>query len=156
MNYKKIKKSELNLIDKQLVDAASEATLLSYSPYSKLNVGSALLLSNNEIVKGANIENASYPLSMCAERTALYNAKLNYNSESIIKIAITAKNQDENINSYISPCGACRQVLLEQESNQKNKFEVFLTSEDIDFVIQLNSWGEFLPLNFDKNILIKD
>lgn len=155
MNYRKIKKLDLNEQDKRLISSASEATELSYSPYSKFKVGSALLLSNNEIIKGANIENASYPLSMCAERTALYNSKLNHPSESIIKIAVTAIGELE-INNFVSPCGACRQVLLEQENNQDEKIEVLLTSETIDYVIKLDSWGEFLPLSFDKNFLIKD
>ena len=95
MNHKKIAKSELSNADKILLEAASEATKLSYSPYSNFKVGSALLLSNNEIIKGANIENASYPLSMCAERTALYNAKMNHQSESVVKIAVTAKGEKE-------------------------------------------------------------
>ena len=155
MNHEKIAKSDLSTADKMLVETASEATKLSYSPYSKFKVGSALLLSNNEIIKGANIENASYPLSMCAERTALYTAKMNHQLESVVKIAVTAKGEKE-IENFVSPCGACRQVLFEQEQNQNNKIEVFLTSENIDYVVKIDSWGDFLPLSFDKNFLIKE
>ena len=156
MNYKKVAKSELPENDKLLINSASNARKLSYSPYSKLKVGSALLLSNGEIVQGANIENASYPLSMCAERTAMYNAKINHAKEEVLKIAITASNQEDNINTYISPCGACRQVLLEQENNQENNIQVFLTSENIDYVLVLETWREFLPLSFDKDILLTE
>ncbi len=156
MNLQKIQKSDLTTEDKELVNAAKDATNLAYSPYSNLKVGSALLLSNKQIVKGANIENASYPLTMCAERTALYNAKINHQEAQVLKIAITAQSIENEIKNYISPCGACRQVLLEQEQNQHEKIEVFLTSEDIDYVIKLNSWSDFLPLSFDKNILIKE
>lgn len=157
MKFKRFKKSDLNIADTLLIEAAASATNLSYSPYSKLNVGCALLLSDDQIIKGANIENSSYPLAMCAERTALYNLKINHPDKYIKTIAITAKHSSEDIfNTFISPCGACRQVLIEQEQNQNQTFNVILTSEDIDYVIKLDSWGDFLPLSFDKNLLIKE
>ena len=94
---------------KQLLDAAKEARKLSYSPYSKFAVGAALLCKDGKIFQGANVENSSYPLCMCAERNALYNAMMNgYKKEDFLALAIIADTNDA-----CSPCGACRQVISE-------------------------------------------
>ena len=94
---------------KQLLDAAKEARKLSYSPYSKFAVGAALLCKDGKVFPGANIENSSYPLCMCAERNALYNAMMNgYKKEDFVALAIIADTDDA-----CSPCGACRQVISE-------------------------------------------
>ena len=91
--------SELDVTDQQLISKAKEASTLSYAPYSKFHVGAALLLDNGEIVLGANQENASYSLSICAERSGLFNAAINQPGQIIKKIrihnaeALIAKNQ---------------------------------------------------------------
>ena len=93
----------------ELVKAATEARNLSYSPYSKFKVGAALLCKDGKVFKGANIENSSYPLCMCAERNALYNAMMDgYKKEDFIALAISADTDEP-----CSPCGACRQVISE-------------------------------------------
>ncbi len=93
----------------ELVKAATEARNLSYSPYSKFKVGAALLCKDGKVFKGANIENSSYPLCMCAERNALYNAMMNgYKKEDFVALAISADTDEP-----CSPCGACRQVISE-------------------------------------------
>ncbi len=93
----------------ELVKAATEARNLSYSPYSKFKVGAALLCNDGKVFKGANIENSSYPLCMCAERNALYNAMMNgYKKEDFAALAISADTDEP-----CSPCGACRQVISE-------------------------------------------
>ena len=93
----------------ELVKAATEARNLSYSPYSKFKVGAALLCKDGNVFKGANIENSSYPLCMCAERNALYNAMMNgYKKEDFAALAISADTDEP-----CSPCGACRQVISE-------------------------------------------
>lgn len=92
---------------KKLADQAKKAKGMSYSPYSKFRVGAALLTQDGRVYKGANIENASYGLTICAERTAAFAAKLaGENDFSAIAIASDSKD-------FIPPCGACRQVLLE-------------------------------------------
>ena len=94
---------------KSLVDSAIQARELSYSPYSKFKVGAALLCKDGKVFKGANIENSSYPLCMCAERNALYNAMMNgYKKEDFLALAISADTDEP-----CSPCGACRQVISE-------------------------------------------
>ena len=93
----------------QLILKAKEARNLSYSPYSKFAVGAALLCKDGQIFVGANIENSSYPLCMCAERNALYNAMMNgYKKDDFQALAIVADTPEA-----CSPCGACRQVISE-------------------------------------------
>lgn len=97
------------LDEKQLVEIAIKAQQLSYTPYSHFAVGAAILCKDGEVFRGANIENASYPLCMCAERNAIYNAMLHgKKKDDFVMIAIVA-NSDE----ACSPCGACRQVMSE-------------------------------------------
>ena len=92
-----------------LIEKAKEARKLSYSPYSNFAVGAALLCKDGKVFVGTNVENSSYPLCMCAERNALYNAMMNgYKKEDFQALAIVADTP-----SPCSPCGACRQVISE-------------------------------------------
>lgn len=94
---------------KELVKKAEEARKLSYSPYSHFAVGAALLCKDGTVYLGANIENSSYPMCMCAERNALYNAKMHgVKKEDMVALALTADTDEP-----CSPCGACRQVISE-------------------------------------------
>ena len=94
---------------KELIDNALEARKLSYSPYSNFAVGAALLCKDGKVFYGANVENSSYPLCMCAERNALYHAMMNgYKKEDFVALAIVADTDEP-----CSPCGACRQVISE-------------------------------------------
>ena len=93
----------------QLVLKAKEARKLSYSPYSNFAVGAAVLTKDGKVFVGANVENSSYPLCMCAERNALYNAMMNgYKKEDLVALALSADTDEP-----CSPCGACRQVISE-------------------------------------------
>ena len=94
---------------KNIVETAIQARELSYSPYSKFKVGAALLCKDGKVFKGANIENSSYPLCMCAERNALYHALMNgYTKNDFVALAIVADTPE-----VCTPCGACRQVISE-------------------------------------------
>ena len=94
---------------KELVAKAAEARNLSYSPYSKFKVGAALLTKDGQVFLGANIENSSYPLCMCGERNALYNAMMHgYKKDDFVALALCADTDEP-----CSPCGACRQVISE-------------------------------------------
>ena len=93
----------------ELVKKAVEARKLSYSPYSNFKVGAALLTKDGKVFLGANIENSSYPLCMCAERNALYHAMVNgYKKSDFLALALAADTEGP-----CSPCGACRQVISE-------------------------------------------
>jgi cytidine deaminase len=92
-----------------LISQAIEATKHCHVPYSTFKVGAAVLTKDGKIIQGANIENSSYGLSMCAERTALYNTHLQgYRKDDIVAMAVIGPTQGP-----ISPCGACRQVMME-------------------------------------------
>ena len=93
-----------------LKQKALEARELSYSPYSHFAVGAAILCADGSIYVGANIENASYPLCMCAERNAIYNAMLHgKKKEDFLALAVVADAGGD----ICTPCGACRQVISE-------------------------------------------
>ena len=95
--------------DEELMQQAVEARQLSYSPYSNFKVGAALLCKDGKVFLGANVENSSYPLCMCSERNALYNAMMNgYKKSDFLALAIAA-----DTDTPCSPCGACRQVISE-------------------------------------------
>ena len=92
-----------------LINKAISARLNAYAPYSNFKVGAAVLTSDDNIFTGFNIENASYPLCMCGERNAIYNAYINgYKKDTIKAICIVADTKN-----VVSPCGACRQVMSE-------------------------------------------
>ena len=94
---------------KQLIELAKEARELSYSPYSNFAVGAVVLTKDGKIFKGSNVENASYPLCMCAERNAIYNAYMNgYKKEDLVSLTLVA-----DTDAPCTPCGACRQVISE-------------------------------------------
>ena len=92
---------------KQLIEAARAAAMRAYAPYSRFRVGAALLGASGQVHTGFNVENVSYGLSMCAERTAMYGALLK-GEKAFRALAIWTDSE-----SPVSPCGACRQVLVE-------------------------------------------
>ena len=93
----------------RLLREAALAKVQSYSPYSKFRVGAGVLLKNGEVIVGANIENASYPCCICAERSALASVySKGYRKEDILAIAISGDTKD-----FITPCGMCCQVMSE-------------------------------------------
>ncbi len=93
----------------ELVQIAIEARGRSYSPYSNFAVGAAILCTDGSVYIGANVENASYPLCMCGERNAIYNAMMDgKTSEDFLSLAVVADTEGP-----CSPCGACRQVISE-------------------------------------------
>lgn len=93
----------------KMIDEAIEGRKNSYSPYSKFKVGAAILLKDGNIIRGCNIENASYGLANCAERTAMFKMiSEGYKKDDVILMAVVGQT-----NGPISPCGACRQVMCE-------------------------------------------
>lgn len=125
----------------RLIRAARIAKRKSYSPYSKFRVGSALLTAAGKVFTGCNVENSSYSLTLCAERTALVKA-VSEGHRKFKAIAIVADGKE-----FVPPCGACRQVLMELAEN----IDVILTNSRHEVkVFKLNM---FLPLPFKKSIL---
>ena len=144
--------SELNTEDLQLMNKAIEARKRAYAPYSKFNVGAALLLENNKIVLGNNQESAAYPSGMCAERVAVWKAGSSYPGVKIKKLAISANSSISKVDKPVGPCGACRQTLSEYEINQKKPFEVLFMGE-VGEIVKTDSLLSLLPFSFDSSYL---
>ncbi|MBQ1798365.1 MAG: cytidine deaminase [Muribaculaceae bacterium] len=133
--------------EKKLVDMAREATKSSYAPYSHFHVGAALLLDNGVMIKGANQENAAFA-GTCGERSACYNAGANYPGVPIAKIAVTAFHDGDFVEDPCSPCGVCRQALLEFEKVADKPMKVLLAGRSRVFI--LDSVADLLPLCFKE------
>ena len=128
----------------KLIIAAVEAMKYAYAPYSKFKVGAAVLLKNGEIITGCNIENASYGLCNCAERTALFKAySMGVRKDDIVAMSIAGATDNP-----ISPCGACRQVMAELLN--KNT-PVYLTNLKGD--VKETTVEELLPYSFSGSDL---
>ncbi len=138
--------SELNEADLELVEAARLATRGSYAPYSHFHVGAAIRMASGTIVRGANQENAAFSSGTCAERSACFAAGANYPDEPMEAIAIAACTQGAFQRTPISPCGACRQALLEYEHKQGKPMRVILYGEEECYL--LPSVASLLPLSF--------
>lgn len=144
---KAVSYNELDVTDRKLVDLARQATERSYAPYSHFRVGAAILLSNGEIVTGANQENVAYPSGTCAERTACYYAHATYPDATFKTIAIAARDTTGNeITRPVAPCGACRQALLEYETLAGENVKVILVGANDIYI--LPSVSATLPLAF--------
>ena len=142
---------ELNEEDRQLIDAAKEATNRSYAPYSKFSVGAAALLNNGIVITGTNQENAAYPSGLCAERTTLFYANSQYPDQPVKTLAIAARTQHGFLESPIPPCGSCRQVLMETEQRYNQAMRVLLYGEKEILII--NGTKDLLPLSFGSEFL---
>ncbi len=143
---------ELNATDRELMDAACEATKRSYAPYSHFSVGAAARLANGIIITGSNQENAAYPSGICAERTTLFYATSQCPDQAVDTLAIAAHNErGEFLEAPIPPCGACRQVMLETEKRFKHPMRVLLYGTK--GIYELNDIGELLPLSFDASAM---
>jgi len=124
-------------IEKTLIDAAADARLKAYAPYSSFLVGAALLLPDGKIIKGCNVENASYGLAICAERNAICAAvALGYQKFQGIAVAATP---------LASPCGACRQFIVEFGK------DIDVICFDPNKLDQVRRWtsGELIPESFE-------
>ena len=121
--------NELPEADIKLIFAAREASRNAYSPYSKINVGAAILLQSGKIISGNNQENSVYPNGLCAERVALFYANSKFPDDKVIAIAISSENINGIVSEPISPCGSCRQALMETEVRFQQKIRVILDSQ---------------------------
>ncbi len=148
---------ELPKADRLLVEAARSATRSSLATYSRFHVGAAILMENGDIVKGSNQENAAYPSGTCAERTAAFFASASHPGMAMKKIAIAAWTRldrpeglpwEEYFQAMpISPCGACRQALLEYEKLY-GKIEVILYGREKTYIFP--SIASLLPFCFTE------
>jgi cytidine deaminase len=121
----------------ELINGAKTVQEYSYAPYSKLHVGAAVKGEDGKIYTGTNVENASYGLTICAERAAIFNA-VAHGIKKVKLIAITSDNI-----KFIPPCGACRQVIREFSDD-----DTMIIMAGANGEVQVKSISELLPLSF--------
>ena len=143
--------TELTEEAKKTIEAAKEASYRAYAPYSNFLVGSAVLSENGMIVTGNNQENAALPNGLCAERTAVFSANSLYPEQPIKILAIAAQSGGNFLEEPITPCGACRQVLLESEKRFGREIEIYLYGTEK--IYYLKGIETLLPLSFCSDTL---
>jgi cytidine deaminase len=144
--------SELDEMDKQLVDLALRATERAYAPYSEFKVGTAVLLEGGIIISGSNQENAAYPSGLCAERVAVFAASSEYPDRVIEKVAVVSKDKSGQIRA-VTPCGSCRQALYEYEIKQGEPIRVLIFGEN-EVLLEFNDIHSLLPFGFSKDQMV--
>jgi cytidine deaminase len=138
---------ELNVVSKNLLLNAKEAAKNAYAPYSKFNVGCALLLENGEIILGNNQENIAYPSGLCAERTAVFYAGANFPNIPIKMLAVTAFAKSYEVNQPVMPCGACLQSMSEFELRFSKPIQIILQGNSGPIYVAEGT-KTFLPFQF--------
>lgn len=147
IEYDSVKSLDDDLLD--LVHVADDNLKNAYAPYSKFKVSAVCKMANGEVVKGTNQENGAYPSGLCAERVAIFAAKSQFPDQKVDKIVITT---EQTTTIPVSPCGACRQVLIEYEITQNQPIELTMKSGDSK-VWQFKSVRDILPFAFDGEFL---
>jgi cytidine deaminase len=138
---------ELTDAEKMMIQHAKQAATKAYAPYSSFQVGAAVLLDNDEVVIGNNQENAAYSSGLCAERVALFYANARYPEAKVLTLAVAAQNMLGFSSEPITPCGSCRQVLLEAENRYGSNIRILLYGADEIAIVE--SIKDLLPLSFD-------
>lgn len=152
ITYKALALDELSAADRDLVMQAKQACRTSYAPYSRFCVGSAVRLEGGEVVCGSNQENAAFPSGTCAERCAMFYANAHRPELAPEAIAIAACNQQGQFTPMpITPCGACRQVLIETQKRYGRNLRIVLYGESV--IYELGSVSDLLPFQFDADAL---
>lgn len=134
---------------KNLMEKAQKAKKNAYMPYSNFAVGASVLLDNGEIVSGNNQENVAFPSGICAERVAAYYAMAKYPDAKIVKIAITGSDINTPKTNPVTPCGACRQAILEYETSKKQNIQVACMGENGKIIV-VDSIKDLLPFSFNS------
>lgn len=143
---------ELSQSEKDFMNQAIEIRKKAYAPYSKFQVGAAIVLDNGVVLQGSNQENAAYPSGLCAERVVIFYAGANYPNNKIMKLFISATPSDRDSENPIPPCGSCRQSIAEYEIKQDLPIEIYFMGAK-GAIYKSDSLKNLLPFMFDKNNL---
>lgn len=135
--------------DAEIIRAALAATKLSYAPYSRFNVGAAVRAASGRVYVGANVENASYGATNCAERSAIFAAVM-AGERRIVALAV-AGGANGQVTGYCTPCGVCRQVM--REFADPKELVVYVAKSETDF--KAFTLEELLPESFGPDNLSK-
>jgi len=144
---------ELNQEQKQLIEKSKTQIDKAYAPYSGFHVGATVLLENGEIYAGSNQENSAYPSGLCAERVAMFFANAQYPDVPVKMLAISAHTNGKFLESPVTPCGSCRQVLLETETRFDKDITIMLYGTKEVYILE--NVKQLLPLCFEKSSLEK-
>ena len=139
---------EMNPEDRELAAEALKAMSGAYAPYSHFHVGAAVRMSNGQIVRGANQENAAFPSGLCAERTAMFSASARYPDKDMQSIAIAGGVMGRLAREPVTPCGACRQVMAQYQAKSGKPMSVIMISADK--VWKFEKVDDILPLIFNS------
>ena len=144
-------KNELTTEDQFLLSKASEAAAKAYAPYSDFKVGVAIRTQDQQLVTGSNQENGSFPVGQCAERVALYLLTHELGRIPIETIAIVVDNMAQLLPA--SPCGSCRQMLMEYRQHQDAPIRLLLSSVRGPEIYEIKDVNDLLPFAFDGSFL---
>ncbi len=142
---------DLSAEEQRLTEAALSIAQNAWAPYSKFNVGAAILLENGEVVTGSNQENAAYPSGLCAERVALFWAGSQFPNVAIKTMVIVSVKDGELVSRIVAPCGACRQVINETSHRYKKFFSLLLVGKE--GILKMDNANDLLPLSFGPDDL---
>lgn len=138
------------MTDEQLVAAAREAALEAYAPYSRFSVGCAIESIDGRLATGVNVENACYRLGVCAEQSALSAAQLAFGLHNVARIAVAGGNVRAGAlfgDGTVTPCGGCRQAILEAAQMSGRDVEIICSSGD-GLSIERHSISTLIPHGF--------
>ena len=139
---------EMNPEDRELAAEAIKAMQGAYAPYSHFHVGAAVRMSNGQIVRGANQENAAFPSGLCAERTAMFAAGARYPDKDMQSIALAGGVMGRLGSQPATPCGACRQVMAQYQAKSGKPMSVIMISSDR--IWKFEKVDDILPLIFNS------
>ena len=143
------KMEELSNDAQFLLQKAIESTNNSYAKYSHFHVGAAIQLSNGVVLPGCNQENAAFPAGLCAERSAIFAAGAQYPGEAVEKLAIAAREPGGDLTAEpVSPCGTCRQVMIETETRFDTPIRILLYGRNRIYV--MDGIKNLMPLSFTE------
>jgi cytidine deaminase len=132
-----------SMTEEELVDLARKAALKAYAPYSRFQVGCAVESEDGEVVTGANMENACYRLGVCAEQSALTAAQHKFGLSKVARIAVAGGSGGV----VCTPCGGCRQAILEAAQLGGRDVEILCSSGDGTRIVR-HTIGELIPFGF--------
>jgi cytidine deaminase len=144
---------ELKEVDRRMLDASRAARKTAYAPYSNFRVGAAVLLPGDIIISGSNQENASYPLCLCAERTALASSESQYPGLAPLGMAISVDYAEKQPDYPVPPCGACRQVIRETEFRYQQAIRIIIQGNSGPILVFPSASG-LLPFSFEPDMLL--
>ncbi len=142
--------AELPETERDLLAEARQATHTAYAPYSHFHVGAAVRLDDGTVVTASNQENAAFPSGSCAEQSLIFWVGANHPGKRMEALAVVARPGEGETYRAVSPCGACRQALLEYENRQGKPLRLLMLGEKSGEVLVSPSVAGLLPVKFDS------